>query len=555
MEERRDAEDTVRPAAGRAGEPAPPDAGEAPPERGLPRRAWWGILALGLILLAAVVAEHFDEYLRRTLEAKINQRLHGYTVTLQGAHLSPFNLSLTLRGAVIRQQAHPEPPVADIPRLTASVQWRELLRLRLVANAVFDRPRVHLNLPQLRQEDRDEMEVEDRGWQDAFQSIYPLKFNDVRVRDGELTYVDEDPERPLRLSRVDIVAGNIRNTRSDKVLYPSPVRAEGVLFGAGRGVVEGHADFLSKPHPGFHVLYRLERVPLDRLDVLSSKANLDLEGGTLDSRGEFEYSPKHREAHIADVTVHGLRLDYVHSAATAPAEKERAAEAAQVARDDQPALYVRIDRFRLDDGVLGLVNRAAERPYRVYVSGTDLTVTRLSSGFREGAAEARLTGRFMGSGAARATATFREPRSGPDFDLNVAIDGASLPSLNDLLRAYGKLDVTEGTFSLYSEVKIQNRRITGYVKPLVKDVKVFDPEQDKKKPVLKKIYEKIVGGLSHALENRPRDEVATVADLSGTLDDPDTSVWEIVVRLVSNAFVEAILPGFEREIEAARARR
>lgn len=58
----------------------------------------------------------------------------------------------------------------------------------------------------------------------------------------------------------------------------------------------------------------------------------------------------------------------------------------------------------------------------------------------------------------------------------------------------------------------------------------------------------------HVLENQPREEVATVADLSGTLDDPDTSTWEIVVRLVSNAFVKAILPGFEREIEAARDR-
>lgn len=548
--EQEDRAEPIRPGPRRVEKEAAPP--EAPREPGLNRPTLWWILAAAVLVLVAVVAQNFDEFLRRTLESKINQRLHGYTVRLEHAHLNPFGLALTINGAVIRQQAHPDPPVADIREITASVQWKEILRLRLVSNVTIDRPRVHINLTQLREEDRDEVDVDDRGWQDAFQSIYPLKFNQVQVTNGELTYVDEDPKRPLQLSRVNLIAENIRNTRDDKVVYPSPVRAEGVLFGKGRGVVQGHADFLSEPYPGIHALYELDDVPLDRLDVLSSRANLDVDGGILDSNGELEYSPKHREAHIADVTVGGLRLDYTHTAATASAEKERAEEVAQVARDDQPPMLVRIDRLHFADSNFGLVNRAADRPYRVYVSGTDLVVTNLSSGFREGAAKAKLTGRFMGSGAARADATFREPSSGPNFDLNVAIEGASLASMNDLLRAYGKLDVTEGTFSLYSEIKIANQRIDGYVKPLVKDVKVFDPKQDKKKPVLKKIYEKVVGGLAKVLDNRPRDEVATIVDISGPIEDPNTSIWETVVRLVSNAFVKAILPGFEREFEAAR---
>lgn len=551
-EEHEERGEPVRPGPRKIDKPARPSP-EAP-EPGLTRGTLWWILIAGVLVLLAVVAQHFDEYLRRTLEAKINQRLHGYTVTLGGAHLSPFNLSLTLEDAVIRQQAHPDPPVADIPWVKASVQWREILHFRLVSDVLIDRPRVHVNLPQLRQEDRDKVDVEDRGWQDAFQSIYPLKFNRVQVRAGEFVYVDEDPKRPLQLSRINLTAENIRNTRDDKAIYPSPVRADAVLFGKGRGVVKGHADFLSEPYPGVHILYQLSQVPLERLDVLSSQANLDIDGGILGSRGEVEYSPKHREAHIAEVNVGDLRLDYIHTAATASAEKERAGKAAQVAQDDQPRMLVRVDSLRFDDSNFGLVNRAADRPYRVYVSGTDLTVTNLSSGFRKGAAKARLTGRFMGSGATRASATFREPSSGPDFDLNVAIEGASLPAMNDLLRAYGKLDVVKGTFSLYSEIKIKNGRIDGYVKPLVKDVDVYSSKQDKKKPILKKLYEKVVGGLSHILENEPREEVATVVDISGPLDDPNASIWETVVRLVSNAFVKAILPGFEREFEAARRR-
>ncbi|HJX29032.1 MAG TPA: DUF748 domain-containing protein [Thermoanaerobaculia bacterium] len=531
---------------------APDSPGTAPQDPGISRRLLWWILAAAVLLLITLVAQNFDEYLRRMLEAKMNQRLHGYTVTLQHAHLNPFGLALTLGGAVIRQQAHPTPPVAQIDEVTASVQWREILRLKLVANVVIDRPRIHINLPQLREEDRDEVEIEDRGWQEAFQSIYPLKFNQVQIVDGGLVYVDEDPERPLQLSQVNLIAENIRNTRDDKLIYPSPVRATGTLFGKGRGAIEGHADFLSEPHPGVHVLYRLENVPLDRLDMFSSRANLDLDGGILRSRGEVEYSPRHREAHIADITIGDVRLDYIHTAATSSAEKERASEVAEAATDDTPPMLLRIDRLQLDDSTLGLVNRAADSSYRVYVNQADLVVTRLSSGFQDGPAAFKLNGKFMGSGKVRGAATFREEKNGPDFDMDVAVENASLPAMNELLRAYGKLDVTEGTFSVYSEIKVQNGRIEGYVKPLIKDVKVYDKEQDKKKPVLKKIYEKVVGGLAHALDNRPRDEVATVADISGPIDDPKTGTWEIIVRLVSNAFVKAILPGFDREVEAAR---
>jgi hypothetical protein len=526
------------------------------PREPLGRRGLFWTLGLAVFALVLLfVAGHFDEYLRRTLETKINQRLHGYSVSLGHAHLSPFNLSLTLERAVIRQQANPNPPVADIPRLTASVEWREILSRHLVADAVFVQPRVHVNLPQLRAENRDRVNLQDRGWQQALESIYPLKFNLIQVRDGEMVYIDTDPKRPLHVSHWNLLASNIRNIHSRERVYPSPVHSDGVIFDTGRGVVDGHADFLAEPYPGIHAVYRVENVPLNRLRPVVSRANVTVSGGILASRGEVEVGPKHREARIADVTVRGLRLDYTNTPGTTAAEKARARAVKKVAEDQTPAMAFHVDRLRLADSRLGLISVIKDRRLRFFLSDTNLDVTHLSAGFRDGPATAKLTGRFMGIGAARATAHFRADRNGPDFDLIAAVEKASLPSINELLRAYGKFDVTEGTFSVYSEIRVRNGRIDGYVKPLFENVKVYDPEQDKKKPVLRKLYEKIVGGLSHILENKPRDQVATVADISGTIEDPNTSAWEIAVRLVSNAFIKAILPGFEREVEAYRHRR
>jgi hypothetical protein len=102
--------------------------------------------------------------------------------------------------------------------------------------------------------------------------------------------------------------------------------------------------------------------------------------------------------------------------------------------------------------------------------------------------------------------------------------------------------------AVYSEIRVKNGYINGYVKPIFKDINVYDPKQDKKKPLFKKLYEGIVEGLADIFENRKRDQVATVANISGPVSDPHSSVWRIIGKVIENAFIKAILPGFEEEI-------
>jgi len=102
-------------------------------------RRRWIVAAVALIALAglaSVVALFFiDEPLRRYTEAKMNARLQGYTATIGALHFSPISFSLDLRDTVIVQHAHPDPPVANIGRLYASVHWRALLAGRVVATS------------------------------------------------------------------------------------------------------------------------------------------------------------------------------------------------------------------------------------------------------------------------------------------------------------------------------------------------------------------------------------------------------------------------------------
>src|SRR5262249_44098422 len=86
-----------------------------------------------LVLLVLVVAASFlvDEPLRRHMEADLNNRLKGYSVRIGRLDFHPFGFSLDLENSTIYQNEHPNPPIATIANLTASVHWKALLFGRL----------------------------------------------------------------------------------------------------------------------------------------------------------------------------------------------------------------------------------------------------------------------------------------------------------------------------------------------------------------------------------------------------------------------------------------
>jgi hypothetical protein len=546
---------TSRPAAGTE---APPAAERRPPRRRPPGKPLGlgqkiglalGALAAALLVLVTAGSHLFDEPLRRALEARMNQQLHGYTVRLGHAHYGLLALHLTLRDLVVRQQANPEPPVAKLPRLRLQAEWRYLLTRRLVGDAFFDRPSIHVDLPQLRSEAQDRLSPKQRGWQQAIESIYPLKLNRFVVTDGAIVYVDEDPQRPLEISHWNLSATNVRNLETPDHIYPSPVHTEGDIFGTGHGVIDGNANFLSQPFPGVHALYRLEKVPLDRLQQFGARANLELHRGLLSSHGEVEYAPRFKLVQVADVLFDGVQLDYVHTAATAAAERRRAeAVAAAAKRVDYLPVVIRFDQLHLTRGSVGYVDRAQNPNYRIFVDGADLDMENLSNraAQRSGQpATAHLSGRFMGSGSARVVATFQPEAAGHDLGAEIAIENANLPALNDMLRAYEHLAVKAGTFSLYSQITVKNRYLRGYVKPIFHEVEVADVPKGSRQPFGAKLKQKVIGVLAHLLENHKTDQVATRADISGPLGAVRSNTGEILANLLRNAFYQAIRPGLE----------
>lgn len=209
-------------------------------------------------------------------------------------------------------------------------------------------------------------------------------------------------------------------------------------------------------------------------------SNISIRGGVFQASGDAEYAPKIKTALLKNLTIKGMILDYVHSQRTAAAEKKRIVIVKKAARKlgNDPGISIRPDEVILTGCTLSLVNQEAKKPYRLFLADTELHLNNFSNRFTQGPARARLQAKFMGSGATTASVDFRPGKGGFDFDLFLKIADTRLTAMNDVLRSYGNFDVSAGVFSLVTELHVKNDRISGYIKPFFKEIKVYDKRQE-----------------------------------------------------------------------------
>lgn len=104
-------------------------------------------------------------------------------------------------------------------------------------------------------------------------------------------------------------------------------------------------------------------------------------------------------------------------------------------------------------------------------------------------------------------------------------------------------------FSMASAMAIDNHcriHLRGYVKPLIKNLRVYESEQERGKSFIQKLREAVVGGAAAAIEDPSSHEVATNIEITGAVSNPEIHTWEAVARLVGHTFFHVIVPGFDR---------
>lgn len=168
----------------------------------------------------------------------------------------------------------------------------------------------------------------------------------------------------------------------------------------------------------------------------------------------------------------------------------------------------------------------------------------------EGKRDARFEGkaRLLGHANLEAAATFDPLSDFQDFDFNLRATGIQLRRLNDFSSAYGKFDFNAGSGDLVIEATADNGQLSGYIKPLLRNVDVFNWGQDvqnKDKGFFRSIWEAVVGGTETVLKNQKQNQFATRVDLSGSVKQQDISGLQAFLQILRNAFIQAFNTRYE----------
>src|ERR1700722_12042239 len=515
------------------------------------RLLFWSSGIFAMLILALFITSFFlDNMIRARTQAAMNQNLKGYHVGLAHAHLQLVGGILTVNGLKIMLQAHPNPPVADVRMMRFHIQVKELFSRRVVADLLLSNPKVHIDQTQLVAQKKDKVPLRQKGWQDALEAAYPFKINRFTIENGDVVYIQDAVNPPLHLAKLYFTTDNIRNIQAPNNIYPSRFHANLVIFDTGRATIDGHANYLEEPFPGARAQYTIANVPVSAFDPEIRQINIAVSRGRLSSSGLLEYSPKVTRVQVDNATIDRVALGYLHAPSTQQAEARRIKDTGKQIEEqnNRPAVDISVAEFDITHSNFSYTDETSNPGYRLFINDTDLALKNLSNHQNQGPADLVLHGEFMGSGDTRMEGDFLASQHGPAFNLKVAIRNTDLPSMNDVLRAYGRFDVAAGQFSVFSEVSIKDGYINGYVKPMFSNLEVYNYEKDKNTGVLHQARELVIGGATHLFKNSSTQQVATEVDLTGKLTSPGVSTWQAFVQVLHNAFIEAILPGFDRSV-------
>lgn len=191
-----------------------------------------------------------------------------------------------------------------------------------------------------------------------------------------------------------------------------------------------------------------------------------------------------------------------------------------------------------------------QKPVDVYLSAVEGEIDNLNNVSEDTsplAASVQIDATAMDQAKLQLLMTLDPSSYRPTFHMAVRLLGLDVTRINDLALAYGKFDFKRGWFDLMIETDCKEGQMTGYVKPLFRNLEVFSLAQDiKEDSVPQFFWQALVGATTRILKNQARDQFGTLIPFTG--DASGTTTLEIlstIGNIFRNGFIRAYLPRLE----------
>jgi hypothetical protein len=214
-----------------------------------------------------------------------------------------------------------------------------------------------------------------------------------------------------------------------------------------------------------------------------------------------------------------------------------------------------LNRLRVDDGQITFFDPSSQLQRDTFLKNIQLDALNLSNAKdnpEELPSRIYLQALSIGNGQLNIAIKANVQRPVPDMDIELRFENVALKALNAFFNTYARADVEKGNFNLYSEIKVSDGHITGYVKPLFNNFKLneWKGDQSQSNPL---VLQSLVTFLENVLKNQHKDQFVARVPLEGQISNMETSICPSLWNEFSKAFVTALSKDSSRSITIASA--
>ncbi|MDF2455912.1 MAG: hypothetical protein K0R51_1905 [Cytophagaceae bacterium] len=214
-------------------------------------------------------------------------------------------------------------------------------------------------------------------------------------------------------------------------------------------------------------------------------------------------------------------------------------------------LPIQVNRFAINNGTITYKDFHTDPKANLFLNDLQVVATNLSNIVDKQKAlpsSLYVSASSIGNGNLLITGALNVLKKIPDADLNVKFTDVDLTSLNAFTKAYAKFDFEKGQMSLFSEMALADGKIDGYVKPILNKVKVLNWSEEEE-PALNKLWQGVIGVTEDVFKNHKKDQFATKVEIHGDLNKTETDVWDAVINILRNGFIEAFQKKLDESVD------
>lgn len=253
------------------------------------------------ILIVALIA--FRLYLPTLVKNYVNKvlaNIPGFYGQVDDIDIALIRGAYVINGLYLNKvNAETQVPFLNFPETDISIEWKSLLRGKIVSEIIMDSPEV-IYVFEDQQTPAAEGKPEVADWTEALTDLVPIDINHFEIHNGKVAFVQlqANPDIDLQINQVELTADNLRNVRAVERTLPSPFTASGVSIGDGKMSLNGHIN-LMKQIPDLDLEFALENAQVTALnDLTNHYAGVDFESGTFGIFSEIAIADGHLTGYL-----------------------------------------------------------------------------------------------------------------------------------------------------------------------------------------------------------------------------------------------------------------